>query len=205
VIRVAVANAAIASAVVLASSVGAGGCLPPRQALMAPVPALDLAPTASAVVVFVRESSPCDGGEAFRLVDESARFLGDSPPASKFAARFPAGRHAFFAWQPSGDLPPDQFPFVNQVGAVEADLAAGQVYYVTVAIANDRYSLRKTCSNYQWLALRFADPEQPDLQRTLADAQAWVPDAPAGQRVVDADRVDALRHIELGKRKLRRP
>jgi hypothetical protein len=171
---------------------------------MAPVPSLDLTPSESAVVVFVRESSPCDGGEAFRIVDETVRFLGDSAPASKFAVRFPAGHHAFFAWQPSGDLPPDQFPFVNQVGATEADLEPGHVYYVSVSIANDRYSLRKTCSNYQWLALRLADPDQPGLKRTLADVQAWVPDTPAGQRLVDADRVDALRHIELGKRKLRR-
>lgn len=190
----------------LASALAGPACLSPKLALMAPISALDVsAPPDTALVVFVRESSPCDGGEAFRLVDEGVRFLGDSAPASKFTVRLPAGRHAFFAWQPSGDLPPDQFPFVNQVGAVEADLLPGHVYYVTIAIANDRFGIRKTCSNYQWLALRLVDPGDIEMKRTLADAQAWVPDTPAGQRVVDGDRDEVIRHIELGKRKLRRP
>lgn len=181
-------------------------CLSPKLALMAPVSALDVnAPGDAALVVFVRESSPCDGGEAFRLVDDGLRFLGESAPASKFTVRLPAGHHAFFAWQPSGDLPPDQFPFVNQVGAVEGELAAGHVYYVSVAIANDRFGIRKTCSNYQWLALRSVDPGDADLKHVMASAQAWVPDTAAGQRVVDADRDEVVRHIELGKRKLRRP
>jgi hypothetical protein len=190
----------------VALAAATAGCLPPKLALMASVPALDVsAPADAALVVFVRESSPCDGGEAFRIVDENVRFFGDSAPASKFTVRLPPGHHAFFAWQPSGDLPPDQFPFVNQVGAVAVDLAAGQTYYVTVAIANDRFGLRKSCSNYQWLALRLVDPGDADLKRALPDAQAWVPDTVAGQRVVDAERDEAIRHIELGKRKLRRP
>ena len=181
-------------------------CLTPKLGLMAPVAALSVdAPPDAALVVFVRETSPCDGGEAYRLVDEGARFLGESAPGSKFAVRVPAGRHAFFAWQPSGDLPPDQFPFVNQVGAVDGDFAAGRVYYVNVVLANDRFGLRKSCSNYQWLALRLVAAGDPEMKRTLVDAQAWVPDTAAGQRVVDADRDEVLRHIELGKRKLRRP
>jgi hypothetical protein len=187
-------------------SLALAGCLSPKLALMSPVSALDVdAPHDAALVVFVRESSPCDGGEAFRIVDEGARFLGESAPASKFSVRMPAGHHAFFAWQPSGDLPPDQFPWVNQVGAIEGELAAGRIYYVTVAIANDRFGIRKTCSNYQWLALRVTAEDDADLKRTMAAAQAWAPDTAAGQRVVDAERDDVIRHIELGKRKLRRP
>jgi hypothetical protein len=190
----------------LAIALAGPACLIPKLPLMAPAPALDVdAPSDAALVVFVRESSACDGGEAYRLVDEGARFLGESAPGSKFAVHLPAGRHAFFAWQPSGDLPPDQFPFVNQVGAVEADFAPGRVYYVTVVLANDRFGIRKSCSNYQWIALRLVDAGDPEMKRTLAEAQAWVPDTAAGQRVVDADRDEALRHMELGKRKLRRP
>jgi len=181
-------------------------CLTPKRALMSPISALDVDPPADgALVVFVRESSPCDGGEDFRVVDEGARFLGDSAPASTFAVRLPPGRHEFFAWQPSGDLPPDQFPFVNQVGAVGAELAPGHVYYVTVVIANDRFGIRRTCSNYQWLALRLVDPGDADLKLTISGTRAWAPDTAAGQRVVDADRNEVARHIELGKRKLRRP
>ena len=76
---------------------------------------------------------------------------------------------------------------------------------MTVVIANDRFGIRRTCSNYQWLALRVVDPGDADLKRTISEARAWAPDTPAGQRVVDAARSEVARHIELGKRKLRRP
>jgi hypothetical protein len=171
---------------------------------MVPIPSLDTsAPPDAARVVFVRESSSCDGGEPFRLVDEGLRFLGDSSPASKFIVRITVGHHAFFAWQPSGDIPPEQYPWVNQVGAVEGDFAAGRTYYVAVSITNGRFALRKTCGNYQWLALRLVDPGDAEEARIIASAHAWVPDASAGQRAVDSDRTEVARHVTLGMQALR--
>ena len=173
---------------------------------MVPIASLDVhAPVDAARVVFVRESSACDGGEPFRLVDEGLRFLGESPPASKFSVRVAAGHHAFFAWQPWGDIPPEEYPGANQVGVVEGDFAAGKTYYVDVSIANGRFALRKTCGNYQWLALRMVDPADPGVARGIASAHAWVPEASAGQRAVDSDRMEVARHVALGERALRSP
>jgi hypothetical protein len=181
-------------------------CAAPSSAFMVPIASLNAAaPPNAALVVFVRESSSCDERGPFRLVDEGLNFLGDSPPASKFAARIAAGHHEFFVWQPSGDLDPVQFPFVNQVGALEGDFAAGRTYYVAVSIANARFAVRKTCNRYEWLALRMVDPTDARVAHVIADAHALVPDASAGQRKVDSDRSDVARHVAMGMLALRRP
>jgi hypothetical protein len=190
----------------LVASLSCAACVTPMPAFMAPVASLDTrAPLDAAEVVFVRESSPCDGGEPFRLVDERLNYLGDSPPASKFSVRITAGHHTFFAWQPEGDIPPEEYPQANQVGVVEGDFAAGRTYYVAVGIRNGRFALRKSCDNYQWLALRMLDPADARVARVIASVHAWKPDAPAGQRAVDSDREDAARHAALGMQALRSP
>jgi hypothetical protein len=129
-------------------------CVTSMPAFMAPIASLDTrAPGDAAQVVFVSESSACDGGEPFRLVDERLNYLGDSPPASKFSVHIAAGHHTFFAWQPEGDIPPEEYPQANQVGVVEGDFAAGQTYYVAVGIRNGHFALRKSCDNYHgWLS-----------------------------------------------------
>lgn len=185
---------------------GCSACVTPQPKFMIPVTSLDArAPSDGALVVFVRESSACDGGEPFRIVDDRLKFLGDSPPGSEFTVRVAAGHHAFFAWQPSGDLPPEMYPWANQVGAVEGDFAAGRTYYVAVSIANGRFALRKTCDNYQWVALRLADPADSEVASVVAGAHALVPDASRGQRAVDSDRMEVARHVTLGMQVLRSP
>lgn len=181
-------------------------CVTPQPKFMTPVASLDTrAPSDAALVVFVRESSTCDGGEPFRIVDENLKFLGDSPPGSEFTVRVMPGHHAFFAWQPSGDLPPEMYPWANQVGAVEGDFATGRTYYVAVSIENGRFALRKTCESYQWVALRLVDPADPEVARVIAGAHALVPDVSGGQRAVDSDRTEVARHVTLGMQVLRSP
>ena len=136
-------------------------------------------------------------------VDRATRPVGH--PAVEFTVRVAVGHHAFFAWQPSGDIPPEEYPWANQVGVVEGDFAAGRTYYVAVSIANGRFALRKTCDNYQWLALRMVDPADAGVARLVASAHAWVPDASAGQRAVDSDRTEVARHVTLGVQALRSP
>jgi hypothetical protein len=72
-----------------------------------------------------------------------------------------------------------------------------------VSITNGRFALRKTCGNYQWLALRLVDPGDAEEARIIASAHAWVPDASAGQRAVDSDRTEVARHVTLGMQALR--
>lgn len=195
-----------AGIVVAILACGCVACVTPQPAFAVPVPSLDTRPPRDrALVVFVRESSACDGGEPFRIVDERLRYLGDSPPGSKFAVRLTAGHHAFFAWQPLGDVPPEEYPGANQVGALEGDFAAGRTYYVAVSIANGRFALRKTCDKYQWLALRVVDPAEPAVARLVAGAHAWEPDVATGQRAIDSDRAEAARHAMLGMQVLRSP
>jgi len=187
-------------------SLGCAACVTPPPALMTPVASLDTrAPSDAARVVFVREASACDGGAPFRIVDGGLKFIGDSPPASKFTVLVPASHHAFFAWQPSGDVPPDLYPWANQVGRLEGDFAAGRTYYVAVSIENGPFALRKTCDKYQWLALRMVDPADAEVAHVIAGAHAWVPDVPAGQRAVDSDRTETARHVALGMQALRSP
>ena len=181
-------------------------CTAAQPAFMLPVATIDtVAPPDAARIVFVRESSPCDQGEPFRLVDERLDFLGDIPPGSKFAVLIPPGHHTFFAWQPLGDIPPEQYPLVNQVGVVQGDFAAGRAYYMAVSIENGPFALRKTCDPYQWLALRRVDPADAATARLLASAKSWVQDDGAGQRAVDADREEVARHVSLGMQALHSP
>ena len=162
------------------------------------------APPGSALVVFVRDSNPCDGGDPFRLVDEQYRFLGESVPSSKFAVRMPPGEHAFFVWQPNGDLPRDLYPQANQVGALQANLEAGRTYTVAVSITNATHGVRKTCFAYQFLALRMVNPEDPEMADVLAKAQPLVPDVALGQATIDREHAAAEAHVALGMRKLGR-
>lgn len=190
---------------------GLTGCVADGPALMLPAsPAEPIAhdsitpPRDSAVVVFVRGRSSCDGGSPYRIVSEGLAFVGESAPGTKFASIVPPGRHAFFAWQPFGDVPPLKYPLANQVGAVEADFEAAHLYVVEVRLANDPFGTRKTCGRYQWVRLRRVDPfADADVSQALGDAAPMSPDLAAGQRVVDAHRDEVERHVALGMKKLR--
>jgi hypothetical protein len=183
----------------------AAGCAHQQPLLMHRVPSLSLAaPPDAALVVFARASSACDEGSPFLVADEALRFLGESAPATKFAARVAPGHRAFFTWQPFGDLPRDKYP-VNQVGAVEGDFEAGRTYYVDVSIANDPYGVHRSCGRYTWLKLRLVDPAaDADFAAAFADAVSWEPDTAKGQHALDVAGDDTAQHVALGMRKLRR-
>lgn len=183
----------------------ATACASSGSKLMRPAMLLDTtAPADAALVVFVRASDPCDGGEPFRIVDTQHRFIGESTPSTKFAVRIPPGPHEFFVWQPFGDIPRDLHPEVNQVGALQGDFQAGQTYTVEVKITNAAHGVRKTCFAYQWLAMHRVDPGEPRIADALAKALPLVPDAARGQAAVEAEPRVVQEHIDLGKQKLNR-
>ena len=142
------------------------GCATRQSPLMRSVMLLDTtAPRESALVVFVRDSNPCDGGDPFRVVDDNGRFLGELVPSSKFAVRMEPGHHAFFTWQPHGDLPRDLYPDANQVGALSAELLPGKTYTVDVSIKNPTHEVRKTCFGYLFLGCTSSIPPRPRWPR----------------------------------------
>jgi hypothetical protein len=67
------------------------------------------------------------------------------------------------------------------------------------------FALRKTCDNYQWLALHLVHPTDAEVAHVIASAHAWVPDVSAGQRAVNSDRPETARHVALGMQALRSP
>ena len=181
------------------------GCASQQSKLMHSAMLLDTTPPAgAALVVFVRDSSPCDGGDPFRLVDDQYRFIGESVPSSKFAVRVPPGEHAFFAWQPYGDLPRDLYPSANQVGALQSEFEAGKTYTVEVSITNATHGVRKTCFAYQFLALRMVNPEDPEMKDVLGKAMPLTPDVAAGQATVNREHAAVEAHVALGMSKLGR-
>ncbi len=181
------------------------GCAGRQSPLMRSVLLLDTtAPHDSALVIFVRDSNPCDGGDPFRVVDDSGRFLGELIPASKFSVRMEAGHHDFFAWQPHGDLPRDLYPDANQVGAMSADLQAGKTYTVDVSIRNPTHGVRNSCFGYLFLVMHFVDPSTPSVSEVLDHATPFTPDAARGQAALEQDRTDVSAHITLGLQKLNR-
>jgi hypothetical protein len=180
-------------------------CATRQSPLMRSVLLLDTtAPPDSALVVFVRDSNPCDGGEPFRVVDDDGRFLGELIPASKFSVRVATGHHAFFAWQPYGDVPRELYPDANQVGALQAEFLPGKTYTVDVSITNATHGVRKTCFGYQFLSLHFVDPSTPSVAEVLDRAAPFTPDAAAGQAALERDRTGVSAHITLGLQKLNR-
>jgi hypothetical protein len=112
------------------------------------------------------------------------------------------GEHALFAWEPGGDL---QGRYValdeyNQVGALKAIFEAGKTY--TVAVSFSGLDARSMTKN-PFVTLRFVDPpSDPEVADALRSARPFVPDAVAGQAVVDRDRVSVDRHMALGMSKL---
>jgi hypothetical protein len=175
------------------------GCASQQSTLMRRSQALDTTPPPdAALVVFVRDSNPRDTGYPFRLVDESSRFLGESGPSSKFALRVTPGRHAFFAWEPQGDLPKDKYPWANQVGALRATFEAGRTY--TVAISYVLPPWRDGRSRF--LALSMVDPADPVVTEALQKALPFTPDAAGGQETLNREQASVAEHVALGMSKL---
>ncbi|MBW2455009.1 MAG: hypothetical protein JRI68_10885 [Deltaproteobacteria bacterium] len=105
---------------VLALGLAALGCRA-RSDHMAPSSAALGAPSAElAQVVFIRPSAFA-GNLLITICDDQGKFLGDAPPVSHFSVGLPPGRHTFVAW-------------AENTAALRAEVAAGQTYFVEVAL-----------------------------------------------------------------------
>lgn len=108
------------SCAMFGAAVALGGCAG-RSDFMAKAPstyAASLAPD-SATIVFFRDSGVAFAVN-FAIMDQAANFLGDAVARSDFAVQVPPGRYFLVAKGGEG------------TDAVQAEVAAGHVYYVRV-------------------------------------------------------------------------
>jgi hypothetical protein len=127
----------------------------------------DTAPAAGeATIVFVR---PSDFASAMvmTIMDDQGRFLGDSTASSCFRSQLAAGGHLLIGW-------------AENTAALQADLAADQLYYVEVSARPGFWS-----SQVQLFAVTPSSPQWSELPGWLAHCEPLIPDEAAGQADLD--------------------
>ena len=178
-------------------SVAAAACAPRPLPAMAPVAALERAPAADALVVFVRPKSACDTGDHAVVVDARGAFLGNAAPRTQFAVVVPPGEHTFFVW-PSLDLRNGKAPGWDPVGAIKVRVAAGEVHRIGVLVpAAEKLRCGRNATFY--LTRRF---EEGEVDAWLRDAQPMAADRATGQRLLDDDAQVVRAHVKQGQRQL---
>lgn len=149
---------------------------------MAPAPRGGVAAAEdSATVVFVRPSQ-FGGADRVTILDGKGRFLGETMPASYFAAKVPAGEHLFISWG-------------ENTSAVKATVAAGKVYFVEVTAPNGP---RTPFVYLKATGLR--SPSYGKIDGWLAQAQPLAPDEARGQADLQARSSGVARAIARGNR-----
>jgi hypothetical protein len=193
------ASASLAGLAVAATLVGCSATSPYMHPVVGP--SMVAPPEGEAAVVFLRRATACDYGSWFLVIDEHGHYVGDSMPGSTFAVTYPAGDHAFFAWDPDAELDVERYPYLNQVGAVRAQLDAGRTYVVTVGTQQSPFGERgRTCSPYPWVHLKLVPLES--VSGVLSETKTFVPDRAAGEAVIARDRALIERHVGMGMAKL---
>lgn len=134
----------------------------------------------SALVVFIRPSSYA-ASIATTILDDKGRFLGDSLPASYFAAHVPPGKHLFIAW-------------AENTAALQAMLAPGRTYYVEVSPRMGMLSARM-----QLLALTPGSEDWGELGEWLRDCDLYLVDERRGQAYLQERSEDTRERIRRGR------
>ena len=160
-----------------AVAAGCGGSHWMRPA--APPQAITATPS-EATVVFMR---PSGYGRKARMmvVDGEGRYLGDPQGKQYFMYRFQPGHYTFVAWAENADM-------------VEADLAAGRVYYVLLSIRMGVWTARMSLSK-----LTPERGEWANLQTWLTGSKQMIPDVAAAQGWVDGHRDDIANRIKTAR------
>jgi len=151
-----------------------------RSDFMAPTSAELGAPAAqSAQVVFLRPSAFA-GNRLITICDDKGTFLGDAPPVSHFWVRLPPGRHTFVAWAENST-------------ALEADLAAGQTYFVEVALRAGSMTPR-----VELLAQKPAADSFELVPTWLAQTERLEADRSGGQAALSGRHADLAERLAQG-------
>jgi hypothetical protein len=117
----------------------------------------------AATVVFVRPSE-YKGENKTTILDSHGRFLGDALAASYFVVRVAPGRSVFVSC-------------ATNRSALQADLAAGRIYFVEVSVKPGFLHTR-----FHLLAIRPDTPSWTKLDTWMTESTAYMPDERAGQR-----------------------
>lgn len=131
-----------------------------------------------ATVVFLRPSS-FGYAQKVLLLDQDGRFLGDSWGWATHAVQMPPGHYTFVSW-------------TEGTHALQADLAAGRVYYVHLSLGMGAWRGR--------LHLMAMSPDRPDW----AEIPGWLAESrmtkikPEGQKYCDEHRDGVKTAIEKG-------
>jgi hypothetical protein len=117
-----------------------------------------------ATVVFLRPSL-YGGAARFFMVDGEGRYLGDLQGREYFVRRFAPGSHRFVAWAENADM-------------VQADLAAGKIYYVLLSVRMGWWTARLTASaltprRSEWASLGSWMSESRQLVADEDAARIW--------------------------------
>lgn len=137
----------------------------------------------AATVVFIRPSS-MSGNVRCTIVDDHARFLGESTPSSYFAVKVPPGRHVFVG-------------YAGNTAVVRATVDAGKVYFVEVRASSSW--LRASVNLVP--VVRDSDAWNK-VDEWLAENRAYAADEAQGQAYIDHHALEADDHIVSAKERL---
>jgi hypothetical protein len=148
-----------------------------------------------ATVVFLRPSL-YGGAARFFVVDGEGNYLGDLRGQEYFVRRFAPGSHRFVAWAENADM-------------VQADLAAGKIYYVLLSVRMGWWTARLSNSaltprRSEWSSL---GPWMSASRQLVADdaaARAWQGSSQKEIQKRIAAAQDAFDGMDAGDQELRR-
>lgn len=140
------------------------GCISMHMAQASPPQVIQSTPD-RATVVFVRaRQAPFREGQIVTVIDTDGHFLGEVNDGDHFALTLPPGRRAFVGF------------FRESADLIEADLAAGHVYYVLLSMAPGTWH-----ATVSMRTLRREGSEWPGRSELLWDTRQLVPLINEGQ------------------------
>jgi len=131
-----------------------------------------------AVVVFMRPSN-YGGNVMFSVIDGQRRFLGDLNGRQYFVTTFPPGEYRFVVHAENNDM-------------MRAQLTAGRVYYVLVAVRMGVWSARASISGLtpnreEWVNLQPWIESSTQMESDMASGQAAMNAAEIGEWITEAE------------------
>jgi hypothetical protein len=190
--------------VVLACSAATGGACGSYRPPFTQAPSASLPADGQATLVFLWPLSSCDPGGYYTLATTDGRFVGNVAPGAQLRAKVAAGHVTVVGWNELEEVDRGAVS-TGAVSVLRANLSAGRTYYVRMAsgewedegprqITRGRFGAGTRCifpGSRMTSAMVAVTPTSADwkqLAERMAELEPMVPDAPAGQAWLDANR-----------------